>query len=189
MTRKIIVGMSGSSGAVLGVRALEMLRKMGIETHLVITDVARKVMEQETSCKVAEVEKLAVHVHRIDDFFAPIASGSFKTEGMIVIPCSMKTLAGIASGYSSNLLLRAADVMLKERRKLVLVAREMPLSLIHIENMEKVTAAGAVVMPPMMTFYNRPEKIEDMVTHLLGKVFDQFGLETEYKRWGESGKK
>ena len=183
MKKKIIVGITGSSGVMLGIRALDELKKAGVETHLVITDVARKVIEEETDQKVGDVEKLATHVHGIDDFFAPIASGSFRTDGMIVIPCSMKTLAGIAHGYSSNLLLRTADVVLKERRKLVIVPREMPLSLIHIKNMERVTLAGAVVLPPMLTFYSKPKSIDDMVRHVIGKAFDQFGIETDYKRW------
>jgi len=183
MSRKIIIGISGSSGAILGIRALEILKKMKMETHLVITDTAKKVIEEETDYKAESVEKLASCVHDINDFFAPIASGSFRTDGMVVIPCSMKTLAGIANGYSDNLLLRAADVMLKEKRRLVLVAREMPLSLIHIKNMEMATLAGAVVIPPVLTFYSKPKGIEDMINHVLGKVFDQFGIEYEYKRW------
>ncbi len=183
MTKKIIVGISGSSGSVLGIKVLEMLKKAGVETHLVMTDVAKKVLEQETDFKAGDVEKLAAHVHKIDDFFAPVASGSFKTDGMLVIPCSMKTLAGIANGYSSNLLLRAADVVLKEKRKLVLVTREMPLSLIHIKNMERVALAGAVVLPPMLTFYSGQKSVDDMVSHVVGKALDQFGIETGYKRW------
>jgi len=183
MAKRIVVGISGSSGAILGIRALEVLKKAGVETHLVITDVARKVIEEETGLKAGDAEKLAAHSHRIDDFFAPIASGSFRTDGMLVIPCSMKTLAGIASGYSSNLLLRAADTTLKERRKLVLVAREMPLSLIHIRNMEAVTQAGAVVLPPVLTFYSKPRSIEDMMTQVLGKAFDQLGIDAGYSRW------
>lgn len=183
MVRKIIVGMSGSSGAVLGVRVLEALRKAGVETHLVMTELGRKVLEDETDFKAGDVEKLASKVYKIDDFFAPIASGSFKTDGMIVAPCSMKTLAGIATGYTDNLLLRAADVMLKERRKLVLLTREMPLNYIHIKNMKTVTKAGAVVIPPMMTFYSKPKNIEDMVMHVVGKALDQFDIDVKYRRW------
>jgi 4-hydroxy-3-polyprenylbenzoate decarboxylase len=183
MAKKIIVGMSGSSGAILGVRVLKALKKAGVETHLVMTELGRKVLEDETGVKAKDVEKLASKAYAVDDFFAPIASGSFRTDGMIVAPCSMKTLAGIASGYTDNLLLRAADVMLKERRKLVLLTREMPLSYIHIKNMKTVTKAGAVVMPPMLTFYSKPRTIEDMVTHVVGKALDQFGIETKYKRW------
>ena len=183
MVRKIIVGISGSSGAVLGVRVLEALRKAGVETHLVMTDLGRKVLEDETEYTSKDVEKLASKVYKIDDFFAPIASGSFKTDGMIVAPCAMKTLAGIASGYTDNLLLRAADVMLKERRKLVLLAREMPLNYIHIRNMKTVTKAGAVVIPPMLTFYSKPKTIEDMIMHVVGKALDQFDIDVKYKRW------
>jgi 4-hydroxy-3-polyprenylbenzoate decarboxylase len=183
MARKIIVGISGSSGAILGVRVLEALKKAGVETHLVMTDLGRKVLEDETRMKAKDAEKLASKVYKIDDFFVPIASGSFRTDGMIVAPCSMKTLAGIASGYTDNLLLRAADVMLKERRKLVLLAREMPLNYIHLKNMKTVTLAGAIVIPPMLTFYSRPKTIEDMVTHVVGKALDQFGIDLKYKRW------
>ncbi|MBN1896339.1 MAG: UbiX family flavin prenyltransferase [Candidatus Aenigmarchaeota archaeon] len=181
--KKIIVGISGGSGSILGIKMLEALRKAGTETHLVITDVAKDVIFQETDYKVEDVEKLASKTYRIDDFFAAIASGSFRTDGMVIVPCSMKTLAGVSSGYSSNLLLRAADIMLKERRKLVIVAREAPLSLIHIRNMKNVTDAGAVVIPPMMTFYSKPKTVDDMIEHIVGKVLDQFGIDSKYKRW------
>jgi len=181
--KKIVVGISAGSGVILGIKLLRKLGEMGIETHLVMTDVARKVIGQETGFSPEEVEKLASHVHEIGNFFAPIASGSFRTDGMVVVPCSMKTLSGIASGYSDNLLLRAADVVLKERRKLVVVAREMPLNLIHIRNMEKATLAGAVILPPLMTYYSKPESIEDMERHVIGKVLDQLGLDAGYRRW------
>ncbi len=181
--KNIIVGISGSSGSIFGIRILEELKKSGVETHLVMTDVGEKVLRDETDYTKEDVENLASKVYRFDDFFAAIASGSFRTDGMIVAPCSMKTLGGIASGYSDNLLLRAADVMLKERRKLVLLAREMPLNYIHIKNMETVTRAGAVVIPPMMTFYSKPNTIEAMVMHVVGKVLDQFGIDVKYKRW------
>ncbi len=181
--KKIIVGISGSSGAILGVRILEALKKAGVETHLVMTDIGEKVLLDETDYTREDVEKLASKAYRYDDFFAPIASGSFRTDGMIVAPCSMKTLAGIASGYTDNLLLRAADVMLKERRKLLLLAREMPLNYIHIKNMKTVTKAGAVVVPPVMTFYSKPKNIEDMITHVVGKALDQLGIDVKYKRW------
>jgi 4-hydroxy-3-polyprenylbenzoate decarboxylase len=183
MAKRIIVGISGSSGAILGIRALEALKGANVETHLIITDTARKVIKDETGLGAGEVEKLASSVHDIGDFFAPIASGSFKTDGMLIVPCSMKTLGGLASGYTSNLLLRAADVTLKERRKLVIVAREMPLNYIHLKNMETVTLAGAVILPPMMTFYSKPKNIEDMTSHIIGKALDQFGIDFEYKRW------
>lgn len=183
MVKKIIVGLSGSSGSILGIRLLEKLKKLGVETHLVVTDVAKKVISGETKYTFDDVKKLANKTYEIQDFFAPIASGSFKTDGMIVIPCSMKTLAGVANGYSSNLLLRTADVMLKEKRKLVLVTREMPLSYIHLKDMEIVALAGGVVLPPMLTFYNKPEKIDDLIDHVIGKALDQLDLEIDYKRW------
>lgn len=184
--KKIVVGISGTSGVVLGIRLLEVLKKLGFETHLIITDSAKKIIPHETSYTVKQVEKLATHVYDNDDLFSPVASGSFRTEGMIVIPCSMKTLAGVASGYADNLLLRTADVMLKERRGLVLVARETPISLIHIENMERVTRAGGVIMPPVITLYSKPKRIEDMVDHLVGKALDLFGIENNiYMRWKE----
>ncbi len=185
MREKLIVGISGSSGSILGVRLLEVLKRMGFETHLIITETAEKLIEHETSYKVKDAEKLASKVYDYGDFFAPIASGSFKTKGMVVIPCSMKTLGGIASGYSDNLLLRAADVCLKEKRKLVLVTRETPLSLIHIENMRKVTLAGGLILPPVLTMYSKPKTIEEMVDHIIGKVLDSLGVENKvYKRWG-----
>jgi len=184
MREKLIVGISGSSCSILGIRLLEVLKKMGIETHLIITETAKKLIEHETSYKVMDVEKLASKVYDNGDLFGSIASGSFRTKGMIIIPCSMKTLGGIASGYSDNLLLRAADVCLKERRKLVLVTRETPLSLIHIENMRRVSLAGAVVLPPVMTLYSKPKYIREMVDHVIGKVLDSLGLENKiYKRW------
>ena len=181
---KIIVGISGSSGSILGIRFLEVMKKLGIETHVVISDTAKKLIEHETSYKVRDVEKLASKVYGYKDFFAAIASGSFRTKGMVIIPCSMKTLAGIASGYSDNLMLRAADVCLKERRKLILVARETPLSLIHIENMRRVTLAGGVILPPILTMYSKPKSIDEMVNHIIGKVLDALGIENRiYKRW------
>ncbi len=181
---RVIVGISGSSGAVLGVRFLEALKKLGIESHLVISETAEKIIEHETEYKVSEVRKLAAKVYGFRDLFGAIASGSFRTKGMVIIPCSMKTLAGIASGYSENLMLRAADVCLKERRKLVLVARETPLSLVHIENMRRVTLAGGVILPPVMTMYSKPDSVEEMANHILGKVLDSLGIENDlFKRW------
>lgn len=182
---RVIVGISGSSGQILGIRFLETLREMKIEAHLVISETAEKLIEHETDYKVGEVKRLATKVYGYRDLFAAIASGSFKTKGMAIIPCSMKTLAGIASGYSDNLMLRAADVCLKERRKLVLVARETPLSLIHIENMRHVTLAGGIVLPPILTMYSKPKNIDEMVDHLIGKVLDSLGIDNKvYKRWG-----
>ncbi len=182
MPKRIIVGVTGTSCIILVIKALETLKKAGVETHLVMTETAKEVITKQTDCTVEEIERLASKVHEIHDFFAPIASGSFVTDGMIIIPCSMKTLAGIANGNSTNLLLRAADVMLKERRKLILVTRETPLNLIHIRNMEKATLAGAVILPPLPSFYTKPMK-ENVAEHVVGKVCDQFGIDTGYKRW------
>jgi len=181
--KKIIVGISGASGSVLGVRLLQELKGKA-ETHLIITETAQKILEHETGFNIKQVEKLATKSYSNSDFFASIASGSFKTEGMVIIPCSMKTLAGIASGFSDNLLLRCADVCLKERRKLVLVARETPLSYIHIKNMKTASKAGAIILPPVLSFYSKPKTIDDMVNHIVGKVLDILGFENSlYKRW------
>ncbi|UCE72808.1 MAG: UbiX family flavin prenyltransferase [Methanomassiliicoccales archaeon] len=187
MGKTLIVGISGSSGSILGIKLLEFLWSANYETHLITTSVAESIISHETSYEVADVKKLATKAHENTDFFAPVASGSFKTDGMVIIPCSMKTLAGIASGYSDNLLLRAADVSLKEKRKLVLVTRETPLSLIHIENMAKVTKAGAIVLPPVLSLYTKPEGIDDMLNYILGKVLDVLGIDNKlYERWGKS---
>ena len=174
------MGVTGSSGGHLALRLLEVLSDSSWEVHLVVTDMGLKVLAHETGR--ASLDGLAAHVHASDDLFAPIASGSFQTRGMVVVPCSMKTLAGIASGYADNLLLRCADVCLKERRRLVLVTRESPLSLIHIENMQRVTRAGAIILPPVLTMYSRPTSIEEVVDQITGKVLDVLGIDGEVRR-------
>ncbi len=185
---RLIVAISGASGAVYGVRALRALRDLDVETHLVLTDAALETIRLETDYTKAKVESLASETHRIDDITSRIASGSFRTDGMLVVPCSMKTLAGIASGYSDNLLLRAADVTMKERRRLVLVVREAPLSLIHIENMARVTRAGAVVLPAVPAFYHRPKTVDELVDQVVGKALDLLGVSHElFKRWDGPG--
>ena len=182
---RFIVGISGASGAIYGARALEVLHELGHETHLVMTDAALETLRLETDYGKAELEKLATISYRVGAIGSKIASGSYATDGMLVIPCSMKTLAGVASGYSDNLLLRAADVTLKERRRLVLVVRESPLSLIHIENMATVTRAGAIVLPAMPAFYQRPRTIEELVDQVVGKALDLLGVEQRLsKPWG-----
>ncbi len=182
---KLIVGMTGASGSILGIRLLEAMRSFPTcETHLVLSEQARQTLTIETTYSVGEVEALAHFVYSANDFGAAISSGSFRTDGMVIMPCTMKTLAGIASGFSDNLVLRAADVCLKERRKLVLVPREAPLSAIHLENMLKVTQCGAVVIPAVMTFYNPPAGVTEMTNYLIGKVLMQFGLELpEFRAW------
>jgi polyprenyl P-hydroxybenzoate/phenylacrylic acid decarboxylase-like protein len=184
-SNRLVVGMSGSSAPQLGQSFLRAARRLDqVETHLVLSAGARRSIELELRTDPAEIEKLADVVHDAADLGASISSGSFPTLGMVVIPCSMRTLGAVASGNSDNLLTRAADVTLKERRPLVLVVRETPLSYIHIRNMETVTLAGATVLPPVPAFYHRPSTIDDLLAHTCGKVLDQFGLDHDlYRRW------
>lgn len=185
---RLVVGMSGSSAPQLGLAFLQATRKIaGVETHFVLSQGARRSIELELSMDPAELEALADVVYDARDLGASISSGSFLTLGMVVIPCSMRTLAAIASGNSDNLVARAADVTLKERRRLVLVTRETPLNLIHIRNMETVTLAGATVLPPVPAFYHRPKTIDDLLLHVCGKALDQFGVEHDlFSRWTSS---
>lgn len=181
---RIVVGISGASGAIYGVRTLEVLRKLGVETHLVLSETAGETIEYETPYTVEAVKELATRVYPVDDVAAAISSGSFRTEGMIIAPCSIKTLSGIANSYNDNLLTRAADVTLKERRKLVLVVRETPLHLGHLRLMTAVTEMGAVVLPPMPAFYHKPQTVDDIIGQTVGKMLDQFGLEASlFTRW------
>ncbi|MFB7588711.1 non-oxidative hydroxyarylic acid decarboxylases subunit B [Streptomyces sp. NPDC056169] len=181
---KLVVAMTGATGTPLGVRLLESLRELGVETHLVVSRWARATLAQETDYTLRDVQALASVCHSPDDQGASISSGSFRVDGMVVVPCSMKTLASIRTGYGEGLIGRAADVTLKERRKLVLVARETPLSAVHLENMLEVTRMGAVVMPPVPAFYNRPSKIADVVEHVVARILDQFDLDMPTaRRW------
>jgi flavin prenyltransferase len=184
----VIVGITGASGTIYGVRLLEVLRDSGIETHLVMSEAARRVAELETGYGSADIEALADYSYANSEIAAPIASGSFPTSGMIVAPCSIKSLSAIAHSYNDSLLARAADVCLKERRKLVLVVRETPLHLGHLRLMAEVTEYGAIVLPPMPAFYHRPKTISDLVDQTVGKVLDQFGIDHDlYLRWGGGG--
>jgi polyprenyl P-hydroxybenzoate/phenylacrylic acid decarboxylase-like protein len=184
-SNRLVVGMSGSSAPQLGVTFLKAARRLEqVETHLVLSGGAHRSIELEMGIDPSEVEKLADVVYDAADLGASISSGSFLTMGMVVIPCSMRTLGAVASGNSDNLVTRAADVALKERRPLVLVTRETPLSYIHIRNMETVTLAGATVLPPVPAFYHRPATIDDLLLHICGKVLDQFGVPHDlYRRW------
>jgi polyprenyl P-hydroxybenzoate/phenylacrylic acid decarboxylase-like protein len=184
--QRLIIGVSGSSGPQLGWATLQALhRHPDIETHVVISRGADKTIQLEIGSDRRDFESLADVSYDPDDLAAAISSGSFHTIGMVVVPCSMKTLAAIAAGTSTDLLTRAADVCLKERRKLVLVTRETPLSLIHIRNMETVTLAGATVLPPMPAFYHRPETIDDLLNQTTGKILDQFDIKHDlFQRWG-----
>ncbi len=187
--QRLIVGISGASGIVYGIRVLEALKDAGIETHLVMTKSAEVTLAYETSVKVAEVRALARVVHPIADIGASISSGSFHTEGMIVAPCSIRSASEIAHGVTSNLLTRAADVVLKERRRLVLMVRETPLHLGHLWTLTQLTEMGAIIAPPMPGFYQKPETVDDIVDQTVGRALDLFGLDLGMvRRWGEGGK-
>lgn len=181
---RLIVGMTGATGAIYGVRLLERLRESAVETHLVISRWGARTLLHETPYSKEQVEALATTAYAPGDMGAAISSGSFRTDGMIVAPCSAKTLAAIAHGYGDNLIHRAADVVLKERRRLVLAVREAPLSDIHLENMLKLSRMGAVVLPPLPAFYNHPRTIDDLVDHTVSRMLDQFGLDVSgVARW------
>jgi len=183
---RLVVAITGASGAIYGKRLLEVLHNKKVETHLVVSKAAEKVIEHELETTKRGLEKLADHIYDVDDLTAPILSGSFKTDGMIIIPCSMKTVAGIAHGYSDNLILRAADVTLKERRKLILVPRETPLNVIHLRNMLELSKQGVAIIPAMPAFYHKPKKIDALVDYIVGKVLDCLDIEHKlFRRWTE----
>lgn len=185
--RRIIVGISGASGVVLGVRLLELLRELRIESHLIMSKSAQVTLAYETDLKLADVTGLADHCYRIDDMAACISSGSYRTLGMVIAPCSMKTLAEVANASSSSLLTRAADVVLKERKRLVLLTRETPLNLAHIRNMLAVTEMGAICTPPVPAYYARPRSLEEAIDHTLGRVLDLFDIDAgSVRRWSGS---
>lgn len=182
---RLIVGISGASGIVYGIKLLEVLKSLEVETHLVISKAAEQTREYESGYTSVQLKALAdVHYHN-QDMGAAIASGSFKTMGMIIAPCSMRSLAEIATGMSSSLLTRAADVVLKERLRLVLLTRESPLHLVHLENMLKVTQMGGIIAPPVPAFYNQPQNLDDIVSHSVGRALDLFGFDISLKRWKE----
>ena len=183
---RLVIGISGASGIIYGVRLLEVLKEK-IETHLTFTPIVERVLRQETHLKKHELINLANYYYQIDDLSASISSGSFLTAGMVIIPCSMKTIGGIACGYSDNLLLRAADVTLKENRKLIIVPRETPLRKIHLENMVKLSNEKAIILPAMPGFYFNPKTIDDIINHIVGKVLDILEIKHDlYKRWGSN---
>src|SRR6185437_8699764 len=183
--RRIVVAITGASGVIYGVRAVEMLRSLpDVETHLIVTSGARKTLAYETATDAAAISKLADAVYHEDDLAAPVSSGSYRTDGMVVIPCSIKTLSGIANCYDDNLVVRAADVALKERRRLVLVVRETPLHLSHLRLMTEVTAAGGIIVPPVPAFYHHPQTVDDIVDQTVGRALDLFGLDAAaVQRW------
>jgi flavin prenyltransferase len=183
--KRLVVGISGATGAIYGIRLLEFLSKTDVETHLLITESAEKTIRIETSWSLERVKALATVTYRMDDVGADISSGSFHTEGMVVIPCSIKSLSAIASSYNENLLIRAADVALKERRKLVVVVRETPLHRGHLRLMMNVADAGGLIFPPIPAFYFLPKTIDDLINHTVGRVLDVFGIDHHlFNRWG-----
>lgn len=181
---KIVVGISGATGSIYGIRTLEALKKLGIESHLILTDSAKKNIDMETAYTVRQVEALADVVHDNKDIGANIASGSFKISGMVVAPCSIKTLSALAHSYNDCLLVRAADVCLKERRKLVVIARETPLHVGHLKLLTAVAEMGGIILPPMPAFYHLPKTIDDIINHTVGKALDQFDIDHNlFRRW------
>jgi 4-hydroxy-3-polyprenylbenzoate decarboxylase len=187
--KRLIIGISGASGAIYGVRLLQVLKDSPIETHLVMTESARITLASETDLGVSEVEALASCVHNVKNIGANISSGSFKTMGMVVAPCSIRSLSEIAWGMTGSLLTRAADVVLKERRKLVLMVRETPLHPGHLKSMSQAADNGAIIMPPVPAFYARPQTLDDMINHTVGRCLDLFDIDTDLvKRWNGLGK-
>jgi len=183
--KRLVVGITGASGVILGIRLLQVVRESGLaETHLVISAAAKATIAQETDWKVSDVESLAHVTYHVNDVGAAIASGSFVTAGMVIIPCSVKTLSAVANSYSAGLIARAADVTLKEGRPLMLVFREAPLHLGHLKLMERATEIGAVVLPPVPAFYARPQTVDDLVDNIVGRILLRMGIENElYLRW------
>jgi len=182
--REIIVAITGASGAILGVRLLEELEEMQVRTHLIISKWAQQTIQCETRYSVEQVRKMASVCYDVDDLAASVSSGSFKNDGMAIVPCSMKTLAYIANGLSDNLISRAADVTIKEKRKLILVPRETPLSSIHLKNLLTVSDLGASIIPPSMGFYFKPQTINDCIDYIVGKILDSLNLENNlFQRW------
>jgi 4-hydroxy-3-polyprenylbenzoate decarboxylase len=188
--KRLLVGISGASGAIYGIRLLELLHGSGIETHLIVSRAARMTVSYETDMTMSDIERLATVTYPEQDIGAACSSGSFKTLGMIIAPCSIKTMAEIAGGVTSNLVSRAADVCLKERRRLVLMLRETPLHLGHIRSMAAVTEAGAIVYPPVPAFYARPKSLEEMIDHTLGRALDLFDIDLgTVRRWSGKARK
>jgi len=186
MSKRIVIGISGASGVIYGVRMLSLLKEKDFETHLVLSEAGKKNIEIETSYKAEEVAAMATHVYDNKDVGAALASGSFLTEGMVVVPCTIKTLSGIANSYTDNLLVRAADVTLKEKRKLVLVVRETPLHKGHLRLMTMAADMGAHILPPVPSFYHQPKTIDDIIDQTIGKIFDYLDIKHDlFRRWGE----
>jgi len=182
---KLIIGITGSTGAIYGIRMLEALKKLNVETHLIMSEWAEKCISMETEYTIDYVKSLATNTSNEKNMASSVSSGTHRVDGMIIAPCSMKTLSAIANGYDNTLIARAAGVTIKESRKLILMARETPLSAIHLENMLKLSRLGVVILPPVTEFYTKPKSIDDIVNHGVGKCLDQFNIEHDlYHRWG-----
>jgi 4-hydroxy-3-polyprenylbenzoate decarboxylase len=185
MQLRLVVALTGASGVIYGIKTLDALKNLGIESHLIISEWAERNIKIETDVTIDDVKSLASRVYEDENLAAPVSSGSFRTDGMAIVPCSMKTLASIAGGFDDSLISRAAGVCIKEQRKLVLVPRETPLSRIHLNNMARVAGAGAVILPAMPGFYHRPKGIDELVNHVVGKILDQFAIDHGlFRRWG-----
>lgn len=184
---RLIVGISGASGVIIAVELLRKLQSIdNVETHLIVTEGAKLTFKHETNFDLYDVKQLANVVYNVNEMDASIASGSFLTDGMVIVPCSMKTIAGIVSGYAENLLLRAADVCIKEQRKLIVVPREMPFSRIHLRNLKELADNSVIVMPPVMTFYNVPSTIQEQIDHIVNKILMQFNLPSSLPEWSNT---
>ncbi len=182
--KKLVVGISGATGSIYGIRLLEVLRELGVETHLVVTEGAARTIRMETRYDVDEVTRLATHVYDINNVGASIASGSFPIDGMAIVPCSIKSLSALANSYNDNLLIRAADVNFKEKRKVVVMVRETPLHIGHLRLMMQVAEVGGVILPPMPAFYHQPQSVQEIIDQTIGKILDQFGIDGKlFCRW------
>ena len=180
----MLIAITGASGVQIAIKLLESLNKKRIMTELIISKIAKEIINIETNINISDIRKLADKNYDVEDLTAPPASGSYRIDTMVIVPCSMKTLAAIANGYADNLITRAADVMIKEKRKLILVVRESPLSAIHLENMLKLAKIGVVIAPPVPSYYIKPKSVDDLIEYTVGRLLDQIGIESDIKRWG-----
>ncbi|MFW9828598.1 MAG: UbiX family flavin prenyltransferase [Candidatus Thorarchaeota archaeon] len=180
----VLIAITGASGMPIAIKLLKVLKEKNIKTELIISKAAEQVLLSESNIKLTDLQQLATVQYDVNDLAAPPASGSYKTDSMIIVPCTMKTLSGITHGYSDNLITRAADVTIKEKRKLILIVRESPLSPIHLENMLKLARLGVIIAPPVPSYYINPESVDELINHTVGRILDQIGIESEIKRWG-----
>lgn len=181
----ILIAITGASGISIAIKLLKVLKENKIKTELIVSNAAEQVLLNESNIKITDLQQLVTVYYDVNDLTASPASGSYKTDGMIIVPCTMKTLAGIANGYSDNLITRAADVTIKEKRKLILIVRESPLNPIHLENMLKLARLGVVIAPPVPSYYINPKSVDELIEHTVGRILDQIGMKSEIKRWGD----